>query len=62
MTEKTEGLDQTIALLNGMLETAATVKEKLQIADRLLRAYSLLYKHSDEGKGGKFASLDPAKI
>ena len=58
MSDKTDGLDKTIELLNSMLETAETVKEKLQIADRLLRAYSLLYKHSDEGKGGKFASLD----
>lgn len=59
-TSKTEGLDKTIELLNGMLETSATTKEKLSIADRLLRAYSLQLKHTDEGKGTKFSEPSPS--
>ena len=55
---KTEGLDKTIELLNGMLESAKDTKEKLQITDRLLRCYSLQLKHADDGKGGKFAELE----
>jgi hypothetical protein len=60
MTANLEGLDKTIQLLNGMLEATETTKEKLQIADRLLRAYSLLYKHVDSGKGEKFSSFTPS--
>ena len=53
---KTEDIDKTIELLNGMLEKEATsLKEKLSVTDRLARFYALKYKHSDEGKGGKFA-------
>jgi hypothetical protein len=55
---KTDDLDATIKLLNDMLQGAETVKDKLAITDRLLKCHSLKYKHSDEGKGGKFAALD----
>lgn len=51
---KTSDLDKTIELLNSMLESAATLKEKLSVTDRLARFYALKYKHSDESKGGKF--------
>lgn len=51
---KTGDLDRTITTLNGWLESAKTQKEKLAVADRLIRALALKYKHSDEGKGGKF--------
>lgn len=52
---KTLDIDKTIDLLNGMLEKAESLKEKLSVTDRLARFYALKYKHSDEGKGGKFA-------
>jgi hypothetical protein len=58
---KTDDLDATIALLNTMLEAAKSTKEKLSITDRLLKCYGLKAKFSDEGKGGKFADLTPAK-
>lgn len=58
---KTDDLDATIKLLNDMLATAESIKDKLAITDRLLKVHSLKYKHSDEGKGGKFADLDKAK-
>ena len=50
-------LDTTIHLLNEMLKTAETIKDKLAITDRLHKFYALRLKHSDEGKGGKFAAL-----
>jgi hypothetical protein len=52
---RTADLDKTIELLNTMLEQAQTLKEKLSVTDRLARFYGLKYKHSDEGRGGKFA-------
>jgi hypothetical protein len=55
---KTADLDRTIELLNGMLSSAESVKEKLQITDRLLRAHGLKYKHDSEGKGAKFGALE----
>lgn len=57
---KTADLDKTIDLLNGMLEAASSIKEKLSVTDRLARFYALKYKHSDEGKGGKFAPQEPS--
>jgi len=53
---KTAELDETIAVLNTLLAAAVKPKDKLLIADRLIRAYSLKLKFSDEGKGGKFAA------
>lgn len=53
----TSDLDATINLLNEMLQAAKSVKDKLAITDRLLKCHSLKYKHSDEGKGGKFSEL-----
>jgi hypothetical protein len=58
---KTDDLDATIALLNTMLEAAKSTKEKLSITDRLLKCYSLRYKHEDTGKGGKFSELGQPK-
>jgi hypothetical protein len=52
---KTADLDATITTLQGWLETEKTQKGKLAVADRLIRALALKYKHSDDGKGGKFA-------
>jgi hypothetical protein len=54
----TPDLDETIALLNGMLGSAPTLKEKLQVTDRLARFMALKYKHGTEGKGSKFTSPD----
>jgi len=51
---KTEDLDKTISTLNDWLAEAKNPKDRLAITDRLIRALSLKYKHSDEGKGGKF--------
>lgn len=55
---KTDDLDATIKLLNSMLESAESVKEKLAITDRLLRCHSMKLKFTDEGKGGKFHDLE----
>lgn len=57
---KTADLDQTIATLQGYLETEKTAKGRLAVTDRLLRAFALKYKHSDDGKGGKFNLSEPA--
>ncbi len=54
----TPDLDKTIDNLNSWLQQAEAYKEKLAITDRLLKAYALKYKHTDDGKGGKFANLD----
>ena len=52
---KMEGIERTIELLNGMLaEKELSLKDRLAIADRLLRAQSLKLKHADEGHGSKF--------
>jgi hypothetical protein len=53
----TTDLDATIKLLNGMLEKAESLKDKLAVTDRLQKFYALRLKHSAEGKGGKFSSL-----
>jgi hypothetical protein len=53
---KTEGIDKTIELLNGMLAKEEAVKMQLAITDRILRAQALKLKHSDDGKGGKFTA------
>lgn len=55
-------LDDTIRLLNEMLEQSDNVKEKLAITDRLLRAHAMKLKFTNEGKGGKFASLETPEI
>lgn len=58
---KTVDIDKTIELLNEMLSAEGlTLKEKLSITDRLARFFALKYKHSDEGKGGKFQDLPPS--
>lgn len=54
----TEALDATIALLNEMLEKAESTKDKLAVTDRLLKCHSMKLKFTDQGLGGKFASLD----
>lgn len=51
---KTADLDRTIASLNDWMDSEKTAKGRLAVADRLIRALALKYKHSDEGKGGKF--------
>jgi hypothetical protein len=57
---KTDDLDKTIDQLNEWLACAKSTKDKLQIADRLIRALSLKYKHDTEGKGAKFTMpLEP---
>jgi len=55
----TTDLDKTIESLNKWLTDAknASYKERMAITDRLLKALALKYKHTDEGKGGKFANL-----
>ena len=62
MNAVTTDLDATITLLNDMLAKAKVAKEKLAITDRLLRAYSLKYKHTPEGKGGKFTELSTVPL
>jgi hypothetical protein len=57
MTSKTADLDETITLVNKMLSECDDRKDKLAIMDRLIRLFSLKYKYSDEGKGGKFQPL-----
>lgn len=54
----TAALDATIQLLNEMLEKAESIKDKLSITDRLLKCHSMKLKFTDQGMGGKFASLD----
>jgi hypothetical protein len=57
---KTADLDKTIDSLNEWLSAAKNTKDKLQIADRLIRALSLKYKHDTEGKGSRFTMpLEP---
>jgi hypothetical protein len=51
---KTADLDTAIDTIQGWLSSAKTQKDKLAIADRLIRALALKYKHDTEGKGGKF--------
>lgn len=51
---KTDDLDRTIKSLNDWMDGERTAKGRLAVADRLIRALALKYKHSDEGKGGKF--------
>lgn len=51
---KTADLDRTIDTLNTWLENEKTAKGRLAVTDRLIRALALKYKHSDDGKGGKF--------
>jgi hypothetical protein len=53
---KTEDLDATISALQQWLAAAQDHKERLQITDRLIRALSLKYKVTDEGKGTKFGA------
>lgn len=53
----TVDLDATIKLLNEMLQSAESVKDKLAITDRLLKCHSMKLKFTDEGKGGKFSEL-----
>jgi len=54
MSTKTADLDAAIGTIQGWLEVAKTQKDKLAIADRLIRALALKYKHDTEGKGGRF--------
>jgi hypothetical protein len=54
----TDDLDKTIELLNDMLQVAESIKDKLAITDRLLKCHVMKLKFTDEGKGGKFSSLD----
>lgn len=54
----TDALDDTIKLLNEMLEKADTVKDKLAITDRLLKCHAMKLKFTNDGKGGKFAALE----
>lgn len=51
---KTADLDRTIKSLNDWMDGEKTAKGRLAVADRLIRALALKYKHSDDGKGGKF--------
>jgi hypothetical protein len=53
---QTPDLDETIKTLQGYLETAKTVKEKLQITDRLHKFYALKYKHKPKGRGAAFSA------
>jgi hypothetical protein len=58
---KTEEIDKTIESLNAELaKPKLSLKNRLAITDRLTRLYSLKLKHSDDGKGGKFALPSPS--
>ena len=54
---KTDAIDETIRMLNGYLAKAKTLKDRMAITDRIIRATALKLKHDETGKGGKFAAV-----
>jgi hypothetical protein len=54
---KTDAIDETIRMLNLLLaKPKLSLKDKMAITDRIIRATALKLKHDDTGKGGKFAA------